>query len=410
MKKLSVSAACLAMMVAACSFRAGTNTAPQRPPPPGYGYGAPPPGYPPPPGYAPGYPQPGAQYAGSVGRMPPQGPQPGMMPPPGAPPQQVAPGSPFEIVNVQQIQALKARDPKACGFQEVAPNTWVRIDCHVYQPSMKAFAHLSPRKARLVQNHQAQWRPHKLFAGFVRQSMFQRGPLDQQTAGGARAVQGGLVRADNFPAAVDHRNGLEGPVKDQGPVGSCTAFSLSAALDNEAIRAGKMNPAVPGQASSPNHVWAGYGFPQMGAAADATQGRAIATMELWGQSHSEACKLASPVIGDCATAVSPPVVAGSWRSDPSLVAKSQRADGGGVYRVAGFEKLDTQPAKIDELLTTLSSGADLWVAFRIDGFIWSNSKIKGGVIPDWEESNGGHAVALAGFRETPQGLRCEGRG
>ena len=29
--------------------------------------------------------------------------------------------------------------------------------------------------------------------------------------------------------------------------------------------------------------------------------------------------------------------------------------------------------------------------------------MKNGVIPDWSEPNGGHAVTMAGYRETPQG-------
>lgn len=404
MKNVSVgSAAILAMTVAACSFRVGGNAqpAPQRPPPPGYAYGpqgGPPPGYAPQPGYA----QPGT--VANVGR--PAGPQPGLPgPQPGMAPQQIQPSASFfEVVNIAQIQSLKARNPKACGFQEVAPNVWVRVDCHAYSPAARAIAHLSPRKASLVQNHQLQWRPHRFFVNNVRQAMFQRGSLDQVTAGGAPAVMAGLVRADNFPAAVDHRTeNLEGPIKDQGPVGACTAFSLSSVIDNQAIRAGKMTAAAPTQAASANHVWAGYGFPQMGAAADATVGRTIATMELWGQSHSESCKIASPVIGDCGTAVSPPVVAGSWRSDPALVAKSDRANASGRYGVAGFERLDTQPPKVDQIMQALASGSDLWVAFKIDGFAWSNGQMRGGVIPDWDSENGGHAVALSGFRETPTG-------
>lgn len=414
----NLSAVVLLSMVSACSF--STNRQQPPPPPPGYGYGPPPPGYGyPPPGYPQG-PQPG--YAGGVGRgpMPPQsGPQPGFPQPgfapgampgfPGAPPQAVQPIMSPEPINIQQIQSLKARDPKGCGFNEVSPGNWIRVDCHAYQPSTRAIAHLSPRKAALVSNHQAQWRPHKFFAGFVRSAMFQRGPLDQQTAGGARAVQGGLVRSDNFPATVDHRlENLEGPVKDQGPVGSCTAFSLSSTIDNQAIRAGKFTPQQGTRAASANHVWAGYGFPQMGAAADATLGRSIAPTDLWGPSHSEACKIANPIIGDCGTAVTPPVVAGTWRSDPLLVAKSDRANAGGIYKVAGFERLET-PVKVDQLLTTLSSGSDLWVAFRIDGFLWSQVKIKpnaavrDAVIPDWDGTNGGHAVTMSGFRETPQG-------
>ena len=58
---------------------------------------------------------------------------------------------------------------------------------------------------------------------------------------------------------------------------------------------------------------------------------------------------------------------------------------------------------IDQIVQTLATGSDLWVAFRIDGFAWSNSKMRNGVIPDWDQPNGGHAVTMAGYRDTPNG-------
>ena len=40
-----------------------------------------------------------------------------------------------------------------------------------------------------------------------------------------------------LPAAVDHRaDGTEGPIKSQGLVGACTAFSLSSTMDNAVRR------------------------------------------------------------------------------------------------------------------------------------------------------------------------------
>ena len=405
MKNVSLGAVVvLSLMGAACSFSASTDSrpAPNTPPPP--------PGYRPGPGYQPGYGQP--PVAGGIGRQPPQpgyAPQPGYPQPGYAPagaPNAVAPGAASfqEPINIAQIQSLVGRNPKACGFLEVAQGVWTRVDCHAYAPAQKAVAHLSPRKALAISNHTTQWKPHRMFALQFQQAMaqgFSKG-IFQKAANGAAGPP--VIVGDAPPAAVDHRQqGLEGPIKDQGPVGACTAFSLSTTLDNAAIRAGKMQPGVAGQASSANHVWAAYGFPQMGAAADANLGRSIAPMSVWGQSHSESCKIANPVIGDCGSAVSPPVVAGTFRQDPALVAKSDRADAAGAYRIAAYEKLDTQPAKIEQIVEILASGADLWIAMKIDGFAWSNSKMKNGVIPDWNQDNGGHAVTMAGYRDTPQG-------
>jgi len=411
------SAVGLALLATACGLSAGcqgsaTTAQPQYAP----GYGPYPPGYAPP-GYAPGYAPPGG-YAPAAANAPrpgyAAGPQPGYAQ--GAVPQQVAPGSSTfaGALNMSALQSIASRNPKACGLLQVAPGVYARIDCQAYAPSQRAVAHLSPRKALALQHHTTQWQPLQFFGARFQQAMaqgFSKG-IFQRPVNGVNGTQQGVagaagapvVTADPVPGTVDHRTqNLEGPIKDQGPVGACTAFSLSATIDNAAIRAGKMQAGVGSQASSPNHVWSGYGFPQMGAAADANLGRAIAPMSLWGQSHSESCKIANPIIGDCGSAVSPPVVAGTFRQDPLLVAKSDRADQGGIYRVGAYEKLDTQPAKIEQIVQILASGADLWIAMKIDGFAWSNSKMKGGVIPDWQQENGGHAVTMAGYRETANG-------
>ena len=72
--------------------------------------------------------------------------------------------------------------------------------------------------------------------------------------GTARLRGGAAKRPAALPDAVDHRNdGTEGPVKDQGQVGACTAFSLSTAMDN-AIR--RQNGS---DTTSTLHIWSHYG-------------------------------------------------------------------------------------------------------------------------------------------------------
>ena len=330
--------------------------------------------------------------------------------PAGGNPSHVLPRTTMDAPNVARLQELKARNPKACGYQEVAPSVWIRIDCHTYVPSTKAIAHVSPRKAKLIAQHKTLWKP-------IKQLPYRRGGASLSrgggpaapAAGGERAAipgtagAGNSVKADAVPGAVDHREGrLEGPVKDQGAVGSCTAFSLSATIDNQAIRAGKMTSGNRDQAASPNHVWSGYGIPQMGTAADANLGRTIATFAVWDQNNKEACKLASPMYEECNEAY-PGNNPGTWRQDPVIVAKYDKANAGGAYKVAGFEKLDTLPVSTDELVQTLASGSDLWIAMKIDGYAWSNSKMKNGVIPDWTDPNGGHAITMSGYRDMPTG-------
>ena len=117
-------------------------------------------------------------------------------------------------------------------------------------------------------NRTTQWKPLRIFGGTFQQAMaqgFSKGIFQRPTGGTQSGVTGAggppVIVADAVPTMVDHRQqNLEGPIKDQGPVGACTAFALSATIDNAAIRAGKMQAGAAGQAASANHVWAGYGF------------------------------------------------------------------------------------------------------------------------------------------------------
>jgi hypothetical protein len=332
-----------------------------------------------------------------------------------------------EAINVAKIQELKARNPKACGFQEVASNVWIKMDCHTYTPSTRAVAHLSARKAKAVVARKTTWKSvgalrtqfgslssamklGKLGTVSNGASLGANKPATGSVAtGGEKAARPSVtgtpdVKADTYPSTVDHRtDNLEGPIKDQGPVGACTAFSLSTTIDNAAIRAGKLTGGSRDNAASPNHVWSGYGIPQMGMAADANLGRTIATLALWPQSHRESCELANPEYEDCGTYVTPAVTPGQWRKDSALVAKYDASNASGSYKVASFEKLQTLPPNMDELVQALASGSDLWIAMKIDGYAWSNSKIKSGVLPDWTEPTGGHAITMSGYRDTPKG-------
>ena len=51
----------------------------------------------------------------------------------------------------------------------------------------------------------------------------------------------------------------------------------------------------------------------------------------------------------------------------------------------------------------LATGADVWCGFNVDATSWKNTSQQNNVIRDWGATNAGHAVALAGYRETPGG-------
>jgi hypothetical protein len=316
-------------------------------------------------------------------------------------------------LNLLKVQELKARNPKPCGYMEVAPGNWVHIDCEQYKPAVRSVIHLSARKLKLVKAHKTLFRPVgvksnellKLARNVPVRAGGSGGSGTAIGAGAASPLGGPSQTAEAFPSTVDHRvDGLEGPVKNQGGVGSCTAHSLSTALDNAAIRAGVLRPGDREKMTSPLHVWSRYGLPDMGAAADGNIAQPVGVYTMWPQSDREACMLFQgdgAFARDCSETYG--VRAGSWREDSALMAKYNKAQAEGVYKIASIEKLETNPPNMEELMSVLASGADIWAAFLIDGYAWSNRKMVSGVIPDYSMKTGGHAVVISGYRETPTG-------
>lgn len=281
---------------------------------------------------------------------------------------------------------------------EMAPGKWVHIDCKRYAASVKAVPHLSPRKAKIVYAHKSLFRPvHKL-------GVHRTTPAGTGGAVVSPTDGGGGQTSESFPSTVDHRAlGLESPVKDQGEVGSCTAHSLSAALDNAAIRAGRLHAGDWQNSAAPLHVWSRYGMPDMGAAADGNISAPVGPLSLWGQDDKEACEIMQPDDGgyasECGEALG--VKAGSWRSDSTLMAKYNKAQAAGMYKLASVEKFEKQNGSWnkEEILSALAGGADLWIAMVVDTSAWSNAKMKSAVIPDWTRQSGGHAIVMSGYRD-----------
>jgi C1A family cysteine protease len=315
------------------------------------------------------------------------------------------------LINVQKVLEIKQRNPKDCGYTEVSPGNWVHIDCAKYSASTKSVPHLSARKTKLVKLHRTYFKPLRLMGVLQKRDL--GGLTKIQTPGAPPAAAAGAPGAgagapqvmENFPATVDHRaDNTEGPIKSQGGVGSCTGHSLSAALDNAAIRAGNLKPNDRDNMVSPMHVWSRYGLPNMGAAADGNIARPVSIYKTWQQSDREACMLFQdngPYAADCSETYN--VTAGSWRKDPAVVAKFNAAEAAGSYKISSIEKLETGPPNMEELIGILAGGADIWSAFLIDGSKWQNSKMTNAVIPDWGAHNGGHAVTISGYRTTPSG-------
>jgi hypothetical protein len=260
----------------------------------------------------------------------------------------------FRPVNVPALMALQGRMP--CAPKEVAPGTWATFDCGPFQQISRAIQYIP----------------------FVRFNFLPTGPL---------------------PAGVDHRaEGSEGPVKDQGAVGVCTAVSLSSAMDNAVRRMGRQDVV------SALHIWSKYGVPTMGQAGDNNVDKSVALEQTWQYDPVKACKLVRTPMDSCATAYG--VSSGSENFDPALKSEHANADANGRYRLVALEQLHAKPADPGEIAGVLAAGDDLWISFSVNDQAWMSRSLTNSVIPDYEVTDDtGHAVVLACYRTLPNGTK-----
>jgi Papain family cysteine protease len=256
-------------------------------------------------------------------------------------------------LNVQAL-TLKIRPNRTCGPRESTPGHWIHIDCNQYQPIASA----KPPNVRKVR-------------------IMMLGGLKLDSA-----------VASAVPDSVDHRNdGTEGPIKDQGQVGSCTAFSLSSAMDNAVRRLNKPDTI------SSLHIWSHYGIPDMNTAGEGTVNKEITTWDAWPYDERTACEIDKSGEGDCGPYL-PPVIPGGAGVDPLLQAKIKDSDAKGHWKVTEYDAIQKDPDTIAALLAT---GADVWFSMNI-GSTWMSPH--GDTIADWSQAQieGGHAVLFSGYR------------
>ncbi len=304
---------------------------------------------------------------------------------------------PLNLVKLKE----KATGGKRCGIVEVSPGNFVRMDCNNYTKPKKTTLHLGVAKARALKTRQFAISRTSNFLLRAKGAAPAPAPTPTPTPtpkpgfhAGIGEGGGGAQIAEDLPDTVDHRAmGVSGPIKSQGSVGACTAFALSTTVDNQLRRAGREDT------TSPSHVWAGYGMPNMEDAADYNIGRGLATYDTWSYSQKEGCRLARSPFEECQAYLGVPT--NSYRTDSTLMKSLSKSDSTGKVKIASIEEL--VPTNTDELVATLASGNDIWAAMYIDGSKWTNSAMKKDVIPDWSNNNGGHAVAIAGYRETSGG-------
>ncbi len=288
------------------------------------------------------------------------------------------------VIKAAVLAKLQATKKKGCAPFSIAGNTYAKLDCRRYAPLAGAHLLHPALKINLYTQGRLRIDPPN--------PKVQAISLSTQGRGGT-----GEATTQSFPGTVDHRtDGTEGPVKDQGVVGSCSAFSLSTVMDNAIRRLNKTD------SMSSEHLWSRYGIPEMSQAASANLNQTITGWPDLPYDQRAACEMESAEFDDCSTLFDPPVQAGSASHDSKLVSAVRAAAGKAHYKIG--EVAQISPIDPNVLASELAMGKDIWLGIGVGVDAWTGSAVQqSGVIPDYSEEDGGHAVALAGYRTTPTG-------
>jgi hypothetical protein len=319
--------------------------------------------------------------------------------------------------NVAKLRALRARG-SFCAPEEVAQNVWAKFDCRPYQPVRRALplnfgALLGATGLTTGSTGAAPGLPGGLALPGGMGGLLPGGPgglaptgnngglpfplpfplpgQPQQPGGTPSSTPTGPV-----PPAVDLRTAnLDGPIKDQGAVGTCTAVSLSTAME-VAVRKRGLQEIV-----SPLHVWSQYAMPNMGMAGDGTENTTLTTEDRWAYDPAKACAMMKIPADDCGEAYG--VTSGSGSFDPALQAEKRAADGAGRFKLTQVEEF-AKPADPNQMAAVLAGGDAIWIALSVDPQAWKTSAMNDGVIPDYDQvGQAGHAVTFVGYRTAPSG-------
>jgi hypothetical protein len=373
----------VAAAAAGCNVQ-GSQPAPSPPPP----YGAYP--YPPPPPYA------AAQIARTEGALRASV---RATPPPPAP-------NILSQIDPNALAIVARIFPKGCAAFQAAPGEFVHLDCRRYAPIAGARTVNSANLLRLFQAGQLRLDPGitSTGAGAISPPLLLQGlesllginPAPAPSPSPSPSPAPSPPAPSQLPASVDHRTlGIEGPVKDQGVVGSCTAFSLSSVMDN-AIR--RLNSA---DVVSAMHVWSRYADPTMQSAESRSENHALSLWSDYPYDQSVACRMETQDDG-CAELLVPRVQVNTAAGDPTVQAQIRNADARGRYTITEIDQIT--PIDPDALALELATGRDVWLALGVSQDAWTNPVVQAtGIVPDWLIEDGGHAVALAGYRATPVG-------
>ncbi len=205
----------------------------------------------------------------------------------------------------------------------------------------------------------------------------------------------GLAGATPLPATVDHRqDGTEGPVRDQGEVGACTAFSFVSAIDHALLRAtGNATPI------SVMHVWSRYHQPLIEAAASNNLNKNLTAETNWPFDEAAACAWDCQDRGTNSSACADVNVT---CSTPNPVQVSF-ADAKPNAKVVDVTRIDI--ADFEGIKAVLAKGQDVWFGMHVNQEQFSQIPSRPNVVlPDGDfRSGAGHAMLLAGYAVQPTG-------
>jgi hypothetical protein len=196
-----------------------------------------------------------------------------------------------------------------------------------------------------------------------------------------------IVRPAYLAPAVDLRAaGLDGPVRDQGPVGVCWAFALTTAMESSLRRAGRPDRL------SPLHVVAADTWDSLWSKNAA---EAITQEHLWPYEPVKACRFERGR-DSCERTLG--VSTQSWQSDPRLVMERNTARSLGTVRAVRTASLK-KPIREADVAAVLSSGRPVEAALEIDSQAWGWRGMQNGRLAPYAVADrGGHEIVIVGYR------------
>ncbi|MEM1032218.1 MAG: C1 family peptidase [Myxococcota bacterium] len=206
--------------------------------------------------------------------------------------------------------------------------------------------------------------------------------------------------AGPLPPHVDFRaHRLNGPVRDQQYVGACAGFAMTSVLDNFSRRYGRHADL------SALHLFTHYNLGPDEGFSRALRSRPITTERVWPYDPMVACRFADDWTGQgCAQVYGVPH--DSAHADGYLMGRKADADRRGMWQIVGYEELTTDPVDPEQVAMILASGEGIWAAVSFYRPAWSElNQNARSVLPTYPSdlAEVGHAVMLAGYRNTPRG-------